>query len=72
MEMTKESVNLSERDVYLKYRDKPGVIENKSELSILKKWALTGLVKFGANLKTRKAEARLTKRGKWKLPAIIG
>ncbi len=50
---------------------KPNYIETDEEMNVLEKWALGGLVKFGADLISMKAEATLTKRGKWLLPGII-
>jgi len=59
----------SERKILEKFK-KGAVIETDEEMRVLEKWALGGLVKFGADLIGMKAEASLTQRGKWLLPVL--
>lgn len=59
----------TEREILKKFK-KGAIIETDEEMRVLEKWALGGLVKFGADLIDMKAEACLTKRGKWLLPVI--
>jgi hypothetical protein len=49
---------------------KGAVIESDEEMKVLEKWALGGLVKFGADLINMKSEAKLTARGRWLLPVM--
>ena len=59
----------SDREILEKF-EKGAVIESDEEMEVLEKWATAGLVKFGADLVEQKAEAMLTKRGKWLLPVM--
>lgn len=40
-------------------------INNETEMNLLKRYSLTGMVEFGVSLENKKAQAKLTKRGKW-------
>lgn len=57
---------LAEREILAKFK-KGGKIETAEERQILQRYAMTGMVKLGVNFETKKAEAILTKRGKWLL-----
>jgi len=57
-------MKLSAKEVLKKFK-KGETIDSDEEMKILERYALTGMVQFGSNLKTRKAEAILTNQGRW-------
>lgn len=59
----------TERALLKKFKD-GAIIESDEEMNVLKKWALTGVVRFGSDLVKMKPEAKLTKKGRWLLPVI--
>ncbi|MFH1626951.1 MAG: hypothetical protein ABH971_02550 [bacterium] len=60
----------SEGEILRKFKN-GAIISSDEEMRVLEKWALIELVKFGADLIGMKAEASLTKRGKWLLPVLF-
>ncbi len=54
-----------EKKEILKKYSKGSSINSEAELQVLRRYASTGMVRFGFNYKTRKAEAKLTNQGKW-------
>ncbi len=49
---------------------KPNFIEDEKDLDILKRYHSTGMVRYGFNYKLKKAEATLTRQGRWLLKQI--
>ncbi len=52
------------KEILLKFK-KGSAIKSQEELAVLDRYASTGMVRYGFNYKTKKAEASLTDQGKW-------
>ena len=60
----------NERFKILKKFKHGAYIESDEEMRVLKSFASAGLVRFGCDLINKKAEAMLTKKGRWLLPVL--